>query len=134
MKKIRKMLVTVLAVAMVCCFTVWFAACGNTSVEGTWYFESTTMNSGGVEVSYKVGEETEGVTITKEFMKMVIKSDGTVEMTGMMSSGSGTWKQDGKTVTITIEGEALEGTISGNKLTITRSEEGMTSTLVLKKG
>lgn len=137
MKKLRKMFAAVLAVAMVCCFSVWLAACGNASVEGTWYFDSMKMNVGGIETSYEVGKEMQGITITKEFMKMEFKSDGSLEMiNSMMPSGSvsGTWTQDGNTVSITFNGETQEGTISGNKLTLSETGGGTSQTVVLKKG
>lgn len=137
MKKVRKMLAAVLAVAMVCCFAVGLAACGDNSAEGTWYFDSMKVNAGGIEASYEVGKEMQGITITKEFMKIEINSDGTLKMVNsMLPSGSisGTWKQDGNTISITMEGETQEGTISGNKLTLSGTEEGVSSTIVFKKG
>lgn len=137
MKKFRKMLAAVLTVAMVCCFTVGLAACGNTSVEGTWYFDSMKISTGGIEVSYEVGKEMQGITITKEFMKMEIESDGTLKMiNSLLPDGgmSGTWTQDGNTISITIDGDTQEGTISGDKITLTGSKEGSSSTIVFKKG
>lgn len=137
MKKLRKMFAAVLAVAMVCCFSVWLAACGNASVVGTWYFDSMKVNAGGVEISHEVGKEADGITFTKEFMKIEFKSDGSYEMISNMSPGvsvSGTWAQDGNAVSITVDGETLEGTISGNKLTLFGTGGGTSQTVVLKKG
>ena len=62
-----------------------------------------------------------GLKSMDDFMVLELKSGGTAVMTSAMDEEqtTGTWKQNGSTVTITFEGDALDFTQKGNELSAT---------------
>ena len=104
MKKVVKVL-CLLAVAL--CVGFSLAACGENAV--------------GV-YEYSV----EGVTTTLElkdddtFTMSMVRDDKTTPL------GTGTYKVDGDKITLTIDGESVEGTISGGEIVITQDGVKMT--------
>ncbi len=148
MKKFKKLLVVLLAIAALAACSVCFVACGDkdSSVVGTWKFVSMTqtyVSNGQTQTKeIKAGETYEGMDITEDYMVMEFKEDGTFTQTMTVgtytNTHSGTWKQDEKTVTITMESENTNGTVDGDKLTFVSNqdvgaEESVSMTLVLKK-
>lgn len=108
------------------------------SVIGTWKFVSMTQTYEGQTQEMKAGEAFQGMDITENYMVFEFKEDGTFTQTMTVGTytdtESGTWKQDGKTVTITMGSENTNGTIDGNKLTfVSNPDVGASMTLVLKK-
>ena len=57
-----------------------------------------------------------GIDSLEDYMTMELKSDGTAETSFAGQSQTGTWKQDGSTVTITFDDDSQEFTLSGNEL------------------
>ena len=58
-----------------------------------------------------------GIDSLEEFIVMDLKSDGTVDMAVAGEDPvSGTWKQDGDKITLTVDGETSELTRNGNEL------------------
>lgn len=122
MRKLGKIVLATLVGAMI----LACASCkrDDSSVSGaTFKLSKVTMN---------------GVTVSAtEEMSMSIKfnADGTCEITMAESVGKGEWTQDGTSVTVVMEGESVEMTVSsdGSILTITIPEseytEEMTATL-----
>ncbi len=106
MKKIVKVLS---AMALVIALGVTLVACGG--VTGTYECEITVMGS--------------SVTTTLEL------KDGdefvmTANMGGVSSEQKGTYKVDGEKITLTVDGETLEGTITNNEIVITQDGVKMT--------
>ncbi len=117
MKKIGYWLATVaLAVICVCALV----ACGG--VEGTYKFYSMKVESMGIEMEIKAGEEMEGITISEDFMTLELKSDGKVVLSSKMGGAvtvEGEWKlndEDNSKVDITIKGDTQTVTLDGSKL------------------
>ena len=131
-----KKLLTIMAAALlaICCFGL--VACGG-GVEGTYKFKS--MTAGGE--TYAVGDVApwgeDGETISADYLVLELKSDGSVaysmSMGGETESKTGTWAQDGNTITITIDDEAMPFTLDGKTLSYTYGEGQYSSTTVLEK-
>ncbi len=85
----------------------------------------------GLEINVKVGDKLMGVVeLTEDYMVLEIKEDNTFTMTAMGEKGeSGTWKQDGGKVVLTVDGEDMTVDLSGSSITF--EQEGMK--IVLKK-
>lgn len=106
MKKIMKVLS---AMALVVALGVTLVACGG--VKGTYECEISVMGS--------------TVTTTLEL------KDGdefvmTANMGGVSSEQKGTYKVDGEKITLTVDGEAMEGTIANNEIVLTQDGVKMT--------
>lgn len=134
MKKFLTAVVTALTVALL---AICFAACGKADYVGTYKFYSMSVSGNSFSMEYKVGETAMGGdTITEDYLVLEVKEDGTFVMSGAMYGGSsqnGTWSDDGGKLALTIDSETTTGTLSGDKLTISETEEGYTSTIVLVK-
>ncbi len=127
MKKLTVWLSTlIVAIIGVCCLV----ACGGDPV-GTYKFDSMSGKMEGLEINVKVGDKLMGVVeLTEDYMVLEIKEDNTFTMTAMGEKGeSGTWKQDGGKVVLTIDGEDMTADLSGSSITF--EQEGMK--IVLKK-
>ena len=79
----------------------------------------------------------DGETISADYLVLELKSDGSVaysmSMGGETESKTGTWAQDGNTITITIDDEAMPFTLDGKTLSYTYGEGQYSSTTVLEK-
>lgn len=134
MKRIVSLALVVLLIAAL------FVGCGNSSVEGTYLIKS--MGGVAVEDMFKeeAGEDFDldailsmfKVSSLGELITMEIKADGTVTMKNAMeleseedATMSGTWKQEGDKVSITIDGETQEFTLNGSELSGGEGEETM---------
>ena len=127
MKKTNKVIAVLAAMIMALALV---AGCGNKaadepkveSVAGKWTVVSATLQS------EEFDPQTLGLTIGVEF-----KDDGTVslEATSSMFTDateqdlSGTWTQDGDTVTITANDEPLDGKLEDGKLTFSDENTSM---------
>lgn len=122
----RKRFVTTIAVFCLCALcAVMMAACGTTDVSGkTYVFSDITV----AENEYITADDVKEIY---EDMTLTFNEDNTVDI---MESLSGTWSQDGSTVTVTANGVSLEFKVSGNKLIASNEESGisMTITFVLQ--
>lgn len=135
MKRIVSLALVVLLIAAL------FVGCGNSSVEGTYLIKSM----GGVAVEDMFKEEAGDdfdldailsmfkVSSLGELITMELKADGTVTMKNVMdamdsdedSTMSGTWKQEGDKVSITIDGDTQEFTLNGSELSGGEGDEAM---------
>ena len=134
MKRIVSLALVVLLIAAL------FVGCGNSSVEGTYLIKSM----GGVAVEDMFKEEAGDdfdldailsmfkVSSLGELITMEIKADGTVTMKNAMeleseedATMSGTWKQEGDKVSITIDGDTQEFTLNGSELSGGEGDEAM---------
>ena len=125
MKRIVSLTLAVLLIAAL------FAGCGS-SLEGTYklkmindkpvkeFIENLASTTG---VSMEDALENFGVKSVEELenaMTITLKSDNTLEykttMEGDDDSGTGTWKQDGEKITMTIDGEEQEFTLKDGML------------------
>ena len=61
------------------------------------------------------------------------QNDGKFTMEMDEDDASGTFKVDGKNLTLTMDGETLTGTVDGNKVTIETTEDGSTMKMVFEK-
>ena len=119
----------IVAIALVAIMVLaLLASCGGSSDAAGVY---TVKSVGGMSVEEalkaSLGEYGEGMDIDallqmvgidslEDYMTMELKSDGTVVTSMAGESQTGTWKQDGSTVTITVDDEPQEFTLSGNEL------------------
>ncbi|MBQ7224056.1 MAG: hypothetical protein IJX06_00655 [Clostridia bacterium] len=96
-----------------------------TNDTGTYAFDK--MVSNGLEI--REGDNFMGVTISKEYSKLVIKKDGTFYFSFAGDALSGTWEKTGNNIVLTAtNGVALQ--ISRNGLSITvRANDGRILTL-----
>lgn len=119
-------------VAVLCLCVMALAACS--SGTGTYKFSSMTFTDDGETMTFNAGDEFEGETLSADMFVLELKKDDTFTMTsplmGSDEAQSGTWKKDGKTITLTVDGESITATLDGKTLTIT-IEEGVS--VVLKK-
>lgn len=120
--KVRNLAAVAAAVVALILSAVLFAACSG-SATGTYKFSSMTMGSETVEA----GDEFMGMTFSEDYMTIELKEDGTAVLTTMGVDTEGTWKLDGKTLTLTFEGISTECTLSGG--TITMEQDGVTTEL-----
>lgn len=120
MKKMHRAL-SLLLVGVLACSMLMFSACGgekNTDVTGT-----TWALSGGSQGDTKITKEqietVMGGEITYSF-----EADGklVMEVPTLGVSAEGTWKQDGSTVTVEVEGQSADMTLDGDTLSITQGD------------
>lgn len=121
MKKNLHRALSVLLVGVLACSMLMFSACGgdkNTDVTGT-----TWALSGGSQGDLKITKEqietVMGGEITYSF-----EADGklVMEVPALGVSAEGTWKQDGNTVTVEVEGQSADMTLDGDTLSITQGD------------
>ena len=132
----KKFLTVISAAIAAVVIAVLFAACA-ANYAGTYKFDSMKMDMGGAIIEVKAGEEFSGMTLTEDFMVLEIKDDETWTMTmnmGGANSESGTWTTNSEGIVLKdSSGEEVVGKLSGNLLTITMSQDGMSATYNLKK-
>lgn len=124
MKKILAGIISSLAVVALC---ICLTAC-STSITGTWKFHKASGTVSGMEINYEVGKEIAGtgVKITEDFIVITINEDNTFEMKSAMmgnESLNGTWEEKDGKYYLSIQGEAVEVTLSGT--TLIMEQEGM---------
>lgn len=133
----KKILTVVSATIAAVVIAVLFAAC-SANYAGTYKFSSMKMDMGGAIVEVEAGKPFQGVTITEDYVVLEIKDDETWVMTTKMSSSStpqeGTWTTNSEGIVLKAsDGSEIIGKLSGNVLTLSESEDGMTMTINLKK-
>ncbi len=140
MKKIILGITTAIMMVVLC---MTMTACS--SIEGTYKFDSMTMDMGGVEVKIEAGKEYQGVTIKEDVIVLTINKDKTftykADFLNQKLDLEGTWElKDGKYyLTATNNGveETLVVTLDGNKISFkeTATEQGIEveAVTVLKK-
>ncbi len=121
MKKNLHRALSLLLVGVLACSMLMLSACGgdkNTDVTGT-----TWALSGGSQGDLKITKEqietVMGGEITYSF-----EADGklVMEVPALGVSAEGTWKQDGNTVTVEVEGQSADMTLDGDTLSITQGD------------
>lgn len=121
----KKRFVTTL-IALIACIAcvLGLAACGADPVAGKNYdFDKVEITSG-LEGELKETTETQLNTMLKEcYIKF--GEDGTFTMSVMGNSASGTYVQDGSTLTLTASGSNTEAKVSGDTVTMEESMEGL---------
>ena len=132
MKRIISLTLVVLLVAAL------FVGCGSSSVDGT--YKMTKINDMSLKDFYTQMAEAFGVSLDDldidldaiaDSFTLTLKADGTAVVKGDMEGESteektGTWKQEGDKVTITIDDEPMEFTFKDG--TLTAEMDGMAVT------
>lgn len=118
----------VISIALVVLFVAaLLVGCGGSSDPvGSYKIKSV----GGKAIKDMINDELEGSGMSvDDYLKMVnidsledmitleLKSDGTAAFTISGTAETGTWKQEGDKLTITIDGDAQEAKLSGSELT-----------------
>ena len=101
------------------------AACGGSKISpvvGTW--KATTVSVSGVSVDVDEYLKQSGNEDVK--MEMVLEKDNTMSINMAGQTGEGTWKLDGSTLTLTIDGDSLDTTYEDGKITMDLSGVSMT--------
>lgn len=101
------------------------AACGGSKISpvvGNW--KATTVSVSGVSVDVDEYLKQSGNEDVK--MEMVLEKDNTMSINMAGQSGEGTWKLDGSTLTLTIDGDSLDTTYEDGKITMDLSGVSMT--------
>ena len=135
MKRIVSLALVVLLIAAL------FVGCGNSSVEGTYLIKSMggmtmedmlkAVSGDNFDLDAVLSEYK--VSSLGELITMELKADGTVTVKDAMdaldsdedSTVSGTWKQEGDKVSITIDGDTQEFTLNGSELSGGEGDEAM---------
>ena len=126
MKRIVSLTLAVLLIAAL------FAGCGSSSVEGTYklrkindkpvkdFVADLASTTGQSEKEVLEAWEVNSVEELENVMTITLKSDNTFElkstMDGEEENGTGTWKQEGEKVILTVDGEEQEFTIKDGML------------------
>ena len=117
-KKLVWLLTLVVAVAAM--FSL--VACGSSSIEGTYKFYSLKTEENGVMIELKAGESFMGViTLSKDFMAIELKEDGTAIASEQGMTITGTWKvneEDIEKIDITFEGDTQTTECDGKEIRI----------------
>ena len=101
------------------------AACGGSEISpvvGNW--KATTVSVSGVSVDVDEYLKQSGNEDVK--MEMVLEKDNTMSINMAGQTGEGTWKLDGSTLTLTIDGDSLDTTYEDGKITMDLSGVSMT--------
>ena len=101
------------------------AACGGSKISpvvGNW--KATTVSVSGVSVDVDEYLKQSGNEDVK--MEMVLEKDNTMSINMAGQTGEGTWKLDGSTLTLTIDGDSLDTTYEDGKITMDLSGVSMT--------
>lgn len=126
MKRIVSLTLAVLLIAAL------FAGCGSSGVEGTYklrkindkpvkdFVADLASTTGQSEKEVLEAWEVNSVEELENVMTITLKSDNTFElkstMDGEEENGTGTWKQEGEKVILTVDGEEQEFTIKDGML------------------
>lgn len=128
-----KNLYRILATAMLVIMALTLTACGD-DLEGSWKLTGGTALSDLIGTDASMSLEDMGMSITFNF------NDGgefvmSMSVFGMSESYNGTWKTDGDTLTMTVDGDPMVCgyKISGNNLTLIISEGGPSGNLIFTK-
>lgn len=129
MKKLHR----ILATAMLMIMALTLTACGD-DLEGSWKLTGGTALSDFIGADEGMSLEDMGMSITFSFNsgnKFVMS----MSAFGVSDSYNGTWKTDGDTLTMTVDGDPMVCSyiISGDTLTLAVSDGGMSGTLVFTK-
>lgn len=101
------------------------AGCGGEKTSpavGTW--KATTVSVSGVSVDVDEYLKQSGNEDVK--MEMVLNKDNSMSIDMAGQTGEGTWKLDGSTLTLTIDGDSLDTTYEDGKITMDLSGVSMT--------
>ena len=77
------------------------------------------------------GEEDESFDFSSLYLEL--KDGGKFVMSMMDEVQEGTYRINGKNITLTAEGEDISGTINGKKISLSAEEEGQSMTMVFEK-
>ena len=137
MKKIKKLILTVVMAILACCTLLFTSACAlfDTSVEGTYYFNKLSYTESGITMEIEAGEKfMDMMILEKDFVTITFNEDGTGSMTAVGQTEQITWLKEGEIITMfDSTGEPQTATWSPRKLVISGYEEGIYMTVVLKK-
>lgn len=130
----KRFVTTLLALIACIACVVGLVACGEDdagSVAGkTYVFEKVEITEGlsgeeKTQLEAQVNQAYEGSTISFDE-----ETSFSITMTGYRESG--TYRQSGNKLTLTLDGEDLEGKLSGNTLTLSNSSNGMSAQMIYK--
>lgn len=117
----------VLAIMVVLAMMVCLVACGNkNSKNAAGVYNLTKLDMGGVSMDLGQLGEQAGVEVK---VTMELKEDGnfTLDMgtLGLGESMSGTWKDNGSVLILTVDGEDATATLDGKVLTLKQDDQAM---------
>ncbi len=128
MKRIISMTLVVLMIAAL------FAACGSSSPAGKYVVKS--INGQTVEEAMKDQAEQSGINVDdmlkmlnidniEELITIELKSDGAAVMKSSLGGTelTGTWKQDGETVELTLDDQTQKFTFKNNELSASDGDQ-----------
>ena len=126
----KKKLMWLMALAVMVVSVFALVACGS-SKAGVYKFYSMKVEEAGVSMELKAGEQWMlGITLSEDFMTVELKEDGTVTVSTMGVTTTGTWvenEEDSGKIDITIAGETETWECNGKELRM--EEDGNKITL-----
>jgi len=137
MKKTEKttILVSVLCITMILALT----ACGgggasSASMEGRYVISAMMYGDEDfLKLMQDLAEMMETEFDLEDFMYLEFSENGTVTIGTEGDEEAGTYKLDGKTITITLGEESMSGTIDGDSFTIEQEEDDELTTMTFTK-
>ena len=131
-----------IAIVLICLFSfTLFAACGEKDEVLSGKYFVTVYEIGGMdwlafiksmdEMADEIGENNPDV----DDLYVEFKDGGKIVFSAEIDEEpmEGTFKVDGKNITLTVDGEEMKGIIDGNKITIEAEEDGTTLKMVFEK-
>ncbi|MBQ9198846.1 MAG: DUF4923 family protein [Lachnospiraceae bacterium] len=112
------------SILMIAALMILCVGCGKgKDVSGT--YKLSSMGGTSVADLQKQYDEIGMNVNVADMFTMELKSDGTFTMIYGGESESGTYKVDGSKISMTIENDTEEGTVSGNTITLGSGDEEM---------
>ena len=119
MKKIALLMVLVLTLCVL-------AGCGGSGSAASGTYELISIKEGDMSMA---GEELESYAkllgVKGALITMELTSDGKASIASPIMdelSGEGTYKVDGSKITVTIDGDPIDGTLEGGKITLANED------------
>ena len=121
--------VTSIALTVVLCLSLMLTmtACGGTTTDMAGKWVLTGMSMGGTDYLAMM-KELDSTFNAEDFMYFEFTADGKATMASQGESESGTYKLDGKNLTITIDGDPQTFTVNGKSFNMEVDGSTMTFT------
>ena len=107
MVKCKKYLLMLALLVMLIPFSILLSGCTQPNYVGEWKLSYIKMG----EEKFEIGELTEGIVVSEDFLTLNIKSDGTFSMSTLLGGEiefNGTWEKSNGKAILTAEDQSVE--------------------------